>query len=54
MFYRQERIGKDGVPFRLFKFRTMRVDSDKAGLLTVGMNDARITPIGGFLRKLKL
>jgi lipopolysaccharide/colanic/teichoic acid biosynthesis glycosyltransferase len=54
VFYRQERIGKDGVPFQLFKFRTMRVDSDKAGLLTVGMNDARITPIGRFLRKLKL
>lgn len=54
VFYRQERIGKDGVPFRLFKFRTMHVDSDKAGLLTVGMNDDRITRIGGFLRKLKL
>ena len=54
VFYRQERIGKDGVPFRLFKFRTMKPGSDKAGLLTVGINDSRITPIGGFLRKFKL
>lgn len=54
IFYRQERIGRNGVPFRLFKFRTMRKDSDKVGQLTVGMRDPRITAIGYFLRKYKL
>lgn len=54
VFYRQERIGKQGKPFRLFKFRTMRPDSDKSGKLTVGMRDPRITGIGFFLRKFKL
>lgn len=54
VFYRQERIGRNGVPFKLFKFRTMRPDSDTKGQLTVGMRDPRITSIGFFLRKLKL
>lgn len=54
VFYIQERIGKDGKPFGLFKFRTMRPDSDKLGKLTVGMRDPRITKVGYFLRKYKL
>lgn len=54
VFYRQERIGRNGIPFKLFKFRTMKPDSDKKGQLTVGMRDPRITSIGIFLRKLKL
>lgn len=54
VFYRQERIGKNQVPFRLFKFRTMRVDADKLGKLTVGMRDPRITRVGYFIRKFKL
>lgn len=54
VFYRQERIGKDGIPFRLFKYRTMRPDADKLGKLTVGMRDPRITRVGYFLRKYKL
>lgn len=54
VFYRQERIGKNQVPFRLFKFRTMRVDADKFGQLTVGMRDPRITRVGYFIRKFKL
>jgi len=54
VFYRQERTGKDGQPFKLFKFRTMRKDADKIGRLTVGMRDPRITNIGYFLRKYKL
>ncbi|MDX2360097.1 MAG: sugar transferase [Crocinitomicaceae bacterium] len=54
VFYIQERIGKDKVPFGLLKFRTMRPDSDKVGTLTVGMRDPRITRIGFFLRKYKL
>ena len=54
VFYRQERIGLNGIPFKIFKFRTMRTDSDKKGKLTVGMRDSRITSIGYFLRKYKL
>ena len=54
VFYRQERIGKNGVPFKLFKFRSMRKDADKSGKLTVGMRDARITRTGYFIRKYKL
>lgn len=54
VFYRQERIGKDGVPFRLWKFRTMRKDADRYGKLTIGMRDPRITRVGYFLRKVKL
>ena len=54
VFYIQERIGKNGKPFGLFKFRTMRKDADKIGKLTVGMRDPRITKIGYFLRKYKL
>ncbi|MNJ82778.1 putative undecaprenyl-phosphate N-acetylgalactosaminyl 1-phosphate transferase [compost metagenome] len=53
-FYRQERIGKNGVPFKLWKFRTMRVNADKLGKLTVGMRDPRITRVGYFIRKSKL
>lgn len=54
VFYRQQRVGKNGVPFRLWKFRTMRVDADKSGKLTVGMRDPRITRVGYFIRKSKL
>jgi lipopolysaccharide/colanic/teichoic acid biosynthesis glycosyltransferase len=54
VFYMQTRIGKNGVPFKLFKFRSMRIGSDKQGLLTIGNNDSRITKIGSFLRATKL
>ena len=53
-FYIQERIGKDGKPFGLYKFRTMRIGADNEGLLTVGVHDQRITRIGYFLRKTKM
>lgn len=53
-FYIQERIGKDGKPFGLYKFRTMRIGADSEGLLTVGEHDARITHVGYFLRKTKM
>jgi lipopolysaccharide/colanic/teichoic acid biosynthesis glycosyltransferase len=54
IFYLQERIGKNGILFKLFKFRSMAVGSDSKGLLTVGMNDARITKSGQFIRKYKM
>lgn len=53
-FYSQERIGKDGIPFKLLKFRSMRKDADKQGLITVGGRDPRITRMGYFIRKYKL
>jgi lipopolysaccharide/colanic/teichoic acid biosynthesis glycosyltransferase len=54
VFYKQVRIGKNQKPFSLYKFRSMRTDADKKGLLTVGNNDSRITKIGYYLRKYKL
>ena len=54
VFYMQERIGKNEKPFRIFKFRTMFLDADKKGLLTVGGRDPRVTRVGYFLRKYKL
>ena len=54
VFYRQERIGRHGVPFRIHKFRTMRHDPQHGGpQITVG-DDARITRVGAFLRRTKL
>jgi lipopolysaccharide/colanic/teichoic acid biosynthesis glycosyltransferase len=54
VFYRQLRVGRFGKDFRLWKFRTMRPDSDKKGLLTVGGRDPRVTRVGFYLRKYKL
>jgi lipopolysaccharide/colanic/teichoic acid biosynthesis glycosyltransferase len=54
VFFRQERVGRDGVPFRIHKFRTMRLAAEAAGpALTVGA-DPRITRAGTFLRRTKL
>ncbi len=53
--YRQERIGRNGKPFLIVKFRTMTVDADNFNqLLTVGDQDIRITRVGYYLRKFKL
>lgn len=54
IFYLQTRVGKNNKDFKLFKFRTMKTDSDKKGLLTVGNTDSRITRTGLWLRKYKL
>ncbi|TND08099.1 MAG: wcfS [Bacteroidetes bacterium] len=54
VFYRQKRVGRYGKDFGLWKFRSMRPDSDKKGLLTVGGRDNRITRMGYFLRKYKI
>lgn len=54
VFYRQVRVGKDNKDFRIFKFRSMRVGSDKGSLVTIGGRDPRVTRSGYFIRKFKL
>lgn len=54
VFYRQTRVGKDNKDFFLYKFRSMRPGSDKAGLITVGGRDPRVTRSGYYIRKFKL
>ncbi len=54
VFYRQVRVGKGNKDFRIYKFRTMHVNADKQGLITVGGRDPRITKAGYYLRKYKL
>ena len=53
-FYSQERIGRDGKPFQMYKFRSMRKNSDLGSLITIGDRDPRITKTGHFIRKYKL
>lgn len=54
VFYRQTRVGRNNRDFRLYKFRSMRPDSDKLGLITVGGHDPRVTRSGYYIRKYKL
>jgi len=54
IFYIQKRVGLKGVDFNLYKFRSMRLDSEKLGLLTIGGRDPRITHSGYFIRKYKI
>lgn len=54
IFFIQKRVGKNFREFNMYKFRTMKPDSEKSGLLTIGNNDVRITKVGNFLRKYKL
>jgi exopolysaccharide biosynthesis polyprenyl glycosylphosphotransferase len=55
IFYRQERVGMNGRPFQILKFRTMRVDAEKeTGPVWAKENDPRRTQIGTFLRKTSL
>ena len=52
VFFVQERIGKDGKPFRMYKFRTMKEDENMSPVTMAG--ESRITPLGAKLRKYKL
>lgn len=54
VFYRQSRVGRGGKDFLLYKFRSMYLDADKQGLITVGGRDPRVTPSGYYIRKYKL
>ncbi|MCD4781144.1 MAG: exopolysaccharide biosynthesis polyprenyl glycosylphosphotransferase [Candidatus Omnitrophica bacterium] len=52
VIYSQIRVGKDGKLFKIFKFRSMKVDAEKnSGPVWAAENDNRLTPVGGFLRK---
>jgi exopolysaccharide biosynthesis polyprenyl glycosylphosphotransferase len=54
VFYSQERIGRYGHPFRIYKFRSMYVDAEKQGPALSSDHDPRITPWGRFMRKVRL
>lgn len=54
VFYTQERIGKNNIPFRIIKFRSMYVDAEKQGPALSSDHDPRITPWGKFMRKTRL
>jgi lipopolysaccharide/colanic/teichoic acid biosynthesis glycosyltransferase len=54
IFYRGERIGKNGKPFKIFKFRTMIVDAEKSGVYSTSSDDHRLLKIGNFLKKYQL
>ena len=54
VFYKQVRVGRGNRDFFLYKFRSMRVGADKAGLITVGGRDPRVTRSGYYIRKYKL
>lgn len=53
-FYWQERIGKNGIPFTIYKLRTMVYDAEKNGAVFSSIGDERITPFGKFLRKSRI
>lgn len=55
MLYAQERVGQGGIPFKIYKFRSMYVDAEKLGpALSGGLLDSRITPWGRFMRSTRL
>ena len=56
VLYKQRRLTKDGKPFEIYKFRSMRVDAEKDGVarLSTGDDDDRITPVGRFIRKVRI
>ena len=54
VFYRQIRVGRNNKDFKIFKFRSMRIGSDKGSLVTIGGRDPRVTRSGYYIRKYKL
>jgi exopolysaccharide biosynthesis polyprenyl glycosylphosphotransferase len=54
LFYTQERIGKNGIAFKIYKFRTMVENSEANGAIFATSNDKRITPLGKFMRKARI
>jgi exopolysaccharide biosynthesis polyprenyl glycosylphosphotransferase len=51
IIYSQERIGREGKRFRIYKFRSMLVDAEQGGPQWASKNDPRVTPVGRFIRK---
>ncbi len=54
LFYTQKRVGLHGKEFKIYKFRSMVVDAEKAGAKMATKNDARITPFGKILRAFRI
>jgi lipopolysaccharide/colanic/teichoic acid biosynthesis glycosyltransferase len=54
IFFIQKRVGKNFKEFNLIKFRSMKTNSERLGMLTIGENDSRVTKMGYYLRKYKL
>jgi len=54
IFYTKERVGKDGVPFKIIKYRSMYTDAETHGPALSSSKDSRITPWGKFMRKSKM
>lgn len=54
VLYRQERVGKNGRPFRLMKFRSMRTDAEKDGPVWAKTDDERMTRVGRIIRKIRV
>lgn len=54
VFYKQVRVGKNGEPFSIYKFRSMGIDAEKNGAQWADKNDVRVTRVGGFIRKYRL
>jgi exopolysaccharide biosynthesis polyprenyl glycosylphosphotransferase len=54
IFYKQERVGKDGKLFNVWKLRSMRSDAEKNGPQWASKNDSRVTKVGQFIRKTRI
>jgi sugar transferase (PEP-CTERM system associated) len=54
IFHKQVRVGRNGVPFTIYKFRSMRVDAEKDGPQWAARQDRRITRVGAILRRLHI
>jgi exopolysaccharide biosynthesis polyprenyl glycosylphosphotransferase len=54
LFYTQKRVGKDGIVFKIIKFRTMVKNAEKSGAVFAKLNDSRVTTFGKFLRKTRI
>jgi lipopolysaccharide/colanic/teichoic acid biosynthesis glycosyltransferase len=54
LFYKQTRVGKNGIPFEIYKFRTMVKNAESEGAVFASIGDIRITPFGKLLRKTRI
>lgn len=54
LFYTQERVGKDGTLFKIYKFRSMVENAEANGAVFSKIGDTRVTPFGKFLRKTRI